>query len=737
MKLNMKKFFLLLCATAATFAGCSRLDDLEKDVDDLGTRVDRLEELVTQLNSQIASLDALVATIRNGGYIENISTENINGINWYTITLSNGNTYKIHDGADGIDGSTPAIGVKEDEDGNWWWTVDGEYTDPKVRVNGQDGQDGKTPEISIISGYWCIRWPGDEIWTTLTEAKGDDGEDGDSFFAGVVVGDDDVTFTLASGETFSVSLLGPFRLVCQSTTVGVAANSQAKVTYQIKGTKDEDDVVVYVKYTTTDWGAAVDETACEVTITVPEDPEGGLVIMEAINNTTSQVAAQAIRFEKGVLSATTLSYEISDAAATIEIPVSTNMNYTVECDAQWLTFVQTRAPHTETLVFEAELNTGEEDRNAVITITGATGDIVTISVLQRGCPPLKESYEIGEFYERQGIVGIVWHSDENYVKVLALDEKSYIEFSPHSTANSWADSRTDGYANLKAILGNEWSDINFFTAHNWCHSKGDGWYLPAVEEMAEILNNIDALNTALDNHDGTTLRKGYWYWSSTQDTDTRDVYAVYWDWDSEKAESALKAQTTAYTARASYNVSLKPESVDPPVETEIKIGDAMTLDGGEGVVAYIDETGEHGYVIHKDVSESVYWATTGQYGNFWPTSDTDGKANCEHISTFLEMTSSCPAVEWAVYSCGRAGWFLPAQEQLKSILANFYRINDGLEAIGGTQLVEGCYYWSSTTYYSDDSGVNARTACYVDGGVSTYSDEIIYYKHYARAIHAF
>ncbi|MCM1178486.1 MAG: PL29 family lyase N-terminal domain-containing protein [Clostridium sp.] len=735
----MKKFLLFLCAALLALAGCSRFDDLEKTVDDLDSRVSTLEELVEQMNSQISAIDALVNTISNGGYITDVKEESRNGINWYTITLSNGKTYTVHDGADGTDGKdghTPAVGVKLDEDGNWYWTVDGEYTSPKVQVNGKDGQ---TPELSIISGYWCIRWPGDEYWTTLSKAQGEDGKDGDAFFADIQVGEDEVTFTLADGETFSVSVLGPFRLVCESTAVGVAAGQQAKVKYTVKGVKEAEEVVVYVKYTSAGWSATVDEASCTLAIDVPANPAGGLVIIEAINNSTSQVADQAIRFEDGILSAATFSYEISDASATIEIPFETNMNYEVECDAEWLVQVpQTKAAHTEVLVFQAELNKDADDRNASVTITGATGDKITISVLQRGCPPLKDSYELGEYYERQGVAGIVWYCDEECVKVLSMTEKRYVKFSEYSSSNSWADSKTDGLANMNTLLKNEYLDIEWFPAYKWCHELGEGWYLPAEQEMIKIMDNYDALSKVLSANGGDSMFASMPYWSSTQDTNTKEVSVIRWDWDVEGGASTMMQQTGSATARASYKVNFK-EDTETPEEPKIEIGTAMTIDGGEGVVAYVDETGEHGYIIHKDQSGKVHWATTGQGGSYWSgcASETDGKANCEYVSTWLEMTSSCPGIQWALYS-GRSGWFLPAQEQLKAIMANFYKINEGIEKLGGTQLSEGSYYWSSTVYYDGEGMANARTACYVDGEVSAYSEEIQYGNIlYARSIHEF
>jgi hypothetical protein len=65
-------------------------------------------------------------------------------------------------------------------------------------------------------------------------------------------------------------------------------------------------------------------------------------------------------------------------------------------------------------------------------------------------------------------------------------------------------------------------------------------------------------------------------------------------------------------------------------------------------------------------------------------------------------------------------------------------VNAGIEAAGGTPMAEYKGYWTMTTYYSDDSGLNARHITYSDGEVIQSSDEVYYGNEYrARAIHLF
>ena len=82
------------------------------------------------------------------------------------------------DGADGEDGVSPTVGVKKDTDGNYYWTLNGEWLlvgGEKVRANGQDGASGKDgkdapqTQFKVEDGKWYVK-VGDGAWTYVGEA---------------------------------------------------------------------------------------------------------------------------------------------------------------------------------------------------------------------------------------------------------------------------------------------------------------------------------------------------------------------------------------------------------------------------------------------------------------------------------------------------------------------------------------------------------------------------------------
>ena len=252
----MKKF-LLLCATSLMLllAGCSQFDasGIWDAIEDLTQRVEDLEEECQKINTNIEALQALVGAQQSGDTITSIAPiKQGDEIIGYTITFSQSEPITIYhgtdgkdgadgeDGADGKDGYTPTIGVAQDEDGIYYWTLDGEWlldeNGNKIKAvgtdgedgangengtNGQDGKDGITPQLEIRDGYWYISYDNGATWKQLGKATGEDGKDGengtdgtngtngkdgDSLFQSVTWDEEYAYFTLSDGTVIAIPL---------------------------------------------------------------------------------------------------------------------------------------------------------------------------------------------------------------------------------------------------------------------------------------------------------------------------------------------------------------------------------------------------------------------------------------------------------------------------------------------------------------------------------------------------
>ena len=255
----MKKLsLLLLTLTICFFTACH--DDIWNAIDDLDGRVTKLEELCKEMNTNITSLQTIVNVLQSNDYITGVVEVTKNGeVIGYTITFGKHDPITIYhgqdgkDGADGKDGqdgssSTPVIGVAQDTDGVYYWTLNGEWllddngnklpvsgtngkdgqngsngqdgTDGKDGQDGTDGKDGVTPQLKIEDGYWYISYDNGATWTQLGKATGEDGKDGqngsngtngkdgkdgDSMFQSVTQDDNYVYFTLADGTVIKIA----------------------------------------------------------------------------------------------------------------------------------------------------------------------------------------------------------------------------------------------------------------------------------------------------------------------------------------------------------------------------------------------------------------------------------------------------------------------------------------------------------------------------------------------------
>lgn len=219
------KHILVILPVALVFWACGKYDDtdLREQIASLDKRVASLEERVSILNGDIMVIQALVGSVEKSVFVTSVK-ETTQG---YEIIFSDGTTISIRDGKDGTDGVdgkdgndgiTPQIGVCKDDDGIWYWTLNGEWLlngeGEKCPVTGKDGDDGKdgkdgkdgiTPQMIIEDGYWYISSDNGETWTIVGKAAGGDGKDGESLFEYISQDSHFVYLRLADGTVLQLT----------------------------------------------------------------------------------------------------------------------------------------------------------------------------------------------------------------------------------------------------------------------------------------------------------------------------------------------------------------------------------------------------------------------------------------------------------------------------------------------------------------------------------------------------
>ena len=173
-----------------------------------------------------------------------------------------------------------------------------------------------------------------------------------------------------------------------------------------------------------------------------------------------------------------------------------------------------------------------------------------------------------------------------------------------------------------------------------------------------------------------------------------------------------------------------------------RVGDYYNDGTKEGVVFWIDETGQHGKLVSMIQSNSTLQWTSSESEQkrlIGASSKTNGVANHQAIEKRTNWHINYPAFTWCA-NLG-AGWYLPAIEELNLFMLDDEirnTINRTLAANGGTLLhtkggVE--WYWSSTEV--EKRAIDASCAW----GVNMYNGYTYYYhksnNYYVRAVSAF
>ena len=422
-----------LAVAAMTLLAAACADDYDDSalwdkVNDHEDRIAALEKWQEQTNQSIAAMQELLNTT---DMITGVTAVTEDGETvGYTITFLHSDPITIYNGAkgadgeDGADGQTPQIGLTQAEDGNWYWTLNGEtLTDADgnpIRANGMDGADGEdgedgatgpegpqgddgtsapTPQIllgsSITSGTietdngkkdnnaWYLSVDGGATWYRVS---GTDGTDGDTWFAEAPRKEGNYyVFTLANQSTFKVAAYQPFCILAESETIESFDNATVPVneatTFYLsidegieyssivaQATPVDDDAVL----TRADgWSAKVAESTDGITVTVTPgiQPYALLDVSLILKDGGKLTASRLLKYDKGyTISGDGKTYIVTSANGLLAWNEAAQKDLSINCTlAADITLTGEWTP----IGTEKQLYTGTFDGNDK-TITGLT-----------------------------------------------------------------------------------------------------------------------------------------------------------------------------------------------------------------------------------------------------------------------------------------------------------------------------------------------------------------------------
>ena len=346
-------FFVALVITAASCGDDYDDTTLWDKVNDHEERLTALELWQAETNTNIQALQTLLSTT---DYITAVTPVLQEGVEvGFTISFLNTPAITIYHGTKGDKGdkgNTPQIGAAQADDGNWYWTLNGELlTDADgnpIRANGTQGEQGDQgpagddaplPQLatgakltaqgintdsqnnSIVADAIYLSVDGGTTWTRVSGEKGDTGadgpkgDDGDRFFDSVdyTTYDDYVIFTLAeNGGTFSVPRYMGISLTFDVSNLLLSYNEKTEIQCTAEGSEDftPDNLFVVAP---SGWKTEIAltraaSTAFTLTVTAPAtDSEGEILVMldnKKGNTTIGRISVKAV---KSIVDGTTLT----------------------------------------------------------------------------------------------------------------------------------------------------------------------------------------------------------------------------------------------------------------------------------------------------------------------------------------------------------------------------------------------------------------------------------------------
>lgn len=428
----------LSAALMLLLPSCSGYDDtsIRSDLADLESRVTDLETFCDRMNSNISALQAVVVALQNKEYVESIKPLPDN--QGYTFVFSSGKSVTIYngkdgkdgtdgkdgedgrDGVDGKDGVTPEIGVRQDTDGVWYWTLNGDwlYADGKkvkaVGSDGADGKDGVTPKLKIEEGMWYMSCDGGASWQQLGKATGDDGAD-----AGIISVTEDggyVHFGMSDGTVITIAKRMPLTISFDSEDVAITTGGASRtIAYTLAGASEK----VVVKALTQDgWKAKVNQKSSAsgtIEITAPNPLVESEILVFVSDG--GQTALAAINCVKATIVISQEKYDVEAAGGNIDVTAQTNTEFQVSIpdDAKsWLSYVPTKSMATKTFSLSAAANDNAFRRNAVVSLTDDSGNVIRSFVVSQAgdmsglisiqCDAKGDLHSILESYDKENIV---------------------------------------------------------------------------------------------------------------------------------------------------------------------------------------------------------------------------------------------------------------------------------------------------------------------------------------------
>ncbi len=405
----LRQIMTAFALSALILTGCQGYDDSEINgrVDNLESQVAELRALVEKLNSNLTSLVTAVDALNNQDEI--VSVEKLPACNGYTITFKKSGTITVYngekgldgkngtDGVDGTDGKSPVISIRQDTDGKYYWTLDGNW----LLVNNQKvpaTAEVTVPKIKVEDGKFLFSTNGTD-WTVI----GDAGTSGiglikdvreDNENNAVIIELSDREIVIPKGQNFA--------LVIKTDEIGIKAGETVRVDYTLVSAENaivkvlpENGYTVSVN--------PVSGTQGTLTITAPSPAVDASILVVAVNG-NGVMSGKILTVTEGKLEVKADATPVSTDGGSVTVEITTNLDYEIvipKTAKSWVTLVQTKALRTDNVTFSVAPNTETSQRTVEIEVRVGGVKVQTFNIVQQAKAVVPETWKnanLSSFY---------------------------------------------------------------------------------------------------------------------------------------------------------------------------------------------------------------------------------------------------------------------------------------------------------------------------------------------------
>ena len=335
-------------------------------------------------------------------------------------------------------------------------------------------------------------------------------------------------------------------------------------------------------------------------------------------------------------------------------------------------------------------------QSVVIAEEKITAVNATLSKVTTPQPAAAGSYNIGDIVTIAGVQGIVFQTSP-VVKIVSVKSTTAARGPENAITN--AVEAYNGKINSDKIKSLPDWRIKY-TAFKWCADLGEGWYLPATEELKAICKHDFVINKRLKSIHMPELGLDY-LWASNE---IGNGVAFLFNLASGGINSSI--MNKQYGVRAVRVIEGTAASTSSA--KVYKVGDYYSENGLQGVVFEVSADGKSGKIVSMKQSGAIAWTmdSNNQNRKIYSTSWEDGALNMPFVKLLPSWQAKFPAFKWCADLGSR--WYLPAYNEVKLFtLDDAVRdaVNRTLIANGGVKIFEkgsGTGYWSSSEDFENN-----------------------------------